>query len=78
MRSSPLPWIRPRSASKQAIGDISLYRRWALDHLRFADSAGALSGVRLELPIRSKSILGELSSRGYSVIDQRKSGFLAG
>jgi hypothetical protein len=72
VRSSPLPWIRPRSASKQSIGNISLYRRWSLDHLGFADSADALSKVRLALPVRSKRIVNELRSRGYPVIDRRK------
>jgi len=75
VRSSLLPWIRPRSASRHAIGDISIHRqRRTLDYLRFTDSAGALSGVRLVLPVRPQRIVDELRSRGYSVTDRRKEG----
>jgi hypothetical protein len=69
VRSSPLPWIRPRSASREAIGEICLRTMWPVYVLRFAESAGALAGVRVVLALRPNRILRELGSRGYSVID---------
>lgn len=68
VRSAPWPWIRPRSASRESVGEIRVRLMGSLHYLRFADCAGDLAGVRLVLPIRPNHILRELSSRGYSVI----------
>jgi hypothetical protein len=80
VRSSPTRWIRVRSASKNAVGEISFYERveiylpilhWRrLDNLRFEDPDSPFFGVSLMLPRRTR-IIEELRARGYSVIDRR-------
>jgi hypothetical protein len=80
VRSSPTRWIRARSASRDAVGEISFYERveihlpilhWRrLDNLRFEDPESAFFGVSLMLP-RRKQIIEELRARGYSVTDRR-------
>jgi hypothetical protein len=80
VRSSLTRWIRVRSASKNAVGEISFYERveiylpilhWhRLDNLRFEDPDSPFFGVSLMLPRRTR-IIEELRARGYSVIDRR-------
>jgi hypothetical protein len=80
MRSSPTGWIRARSASREAVGEISVYERTEirfsilrgrrLDDLRFEDPESPFSGVSLMLPRRTQ-IIEDLRARGYSVTDRR-------
>jgi hypothetical protein len=80
VRSSPARWIRARSASRQAVGNISVYERVEiripilrgrrLDDLRFEDPGSPFFGVSLMLPRRTQ-IIEDLRARGYSVTDRR-------
>jgi hypothetical protein len=80
VRSSPTRWIRARSASREAVGEISVYerveirlpipRRRRLDDLRFEDPGSPFFGVALMLPRRTQ-IIEDLRARGYSVTDRR-------
>jgi len=78
--SSPLAgwWIPERSVSKDAVGEISVFRRivvhlpvlrWhRVDVLRFGPGS-AFADVRLRVPQRRR-IADELRGRGYSVTDR--------
>jgi hypothetical protein len=80
VRSSPALWIRARSASRGAVGGISVYERvdiqlpilyWRrLDNLRFEDPDSPFFGVSLMLPRRTR-IIEELRARGDTVTDRR-------
>jgi hypothetical protein len=69
-----------RSASRAAVGEISVYQRieirlpifrWRrLAILRFEDPDSPFSGVSVGLPRRSQ-IIEDLRARGYSVTDRR-------
>ncbi|HYZ57874.1 MAG TPA: hypothetical protein VE733_30835 [Streptosporangiaceae bacterium] len=79
VRSSFFRWIVDRSASKDAVGEISVcdhlrinlplfyWRRLAV--VRFEDPTSALFGVSLVLPRRTQAI-DELRARGFSVTDR--------
>jgi hypothetical protein len=80
VRSSPSRWIRARSASREAVGEISVYERVEIrfpvlrgrrrDDLRFEDPGSPFFGVALMLPRRIR-IIEDLRARGYSVTDRR-------
>ena len=80
VRSSLARWIRARSASRGAVGEISVYERvdiqlpilrWRrLDNLRFEDPDSPFFGVSVMLPRRTR-IIEELCAHGYTVIDRR-------
>jgi hypothetical protein len=83
VRSSPIRWIRARSASREAAGEISVYERVEirlpilrgrrLDDLRFEDPGSPFFGVTLMLPTRMQ-IIEDLRARGYAVTDRRPAG----
>jgi hypothetical protein len=60
--------IRPAGYKK-----ISIQKNTVLDHLKITDSEGVPARVALDLPVRSRSIVKELRSRGYPVVDRRSS-----
>jgi hypothetical protein len=80
VRSSPTRWIRVRSASREAVGEISVYERTEIrfpilrgrrrDDVRFEDPDSPFFGVALMLP-RRQQIIEDLRARGYAVTDRR-------
>ncbi len=78
IRSSPLRWIRARSASRDAVGQISVHRWGPLDILKFADASSAFSSVVLVLPVCPTRIVKELREHGYTVTERRPARFPRG
>jgi hypothetical protein len=63
--------FRKRSCPKSEITDISLERLGPQNQLLFADVSGKLSDVSIVIIMRVRSVVGELSRRGYPVTDRR-------
>jgi hypothetical protein len=78
IRSALARWIPPRSASKEAVGDITVVEqvriglpalRWRrLEIVRFTDPASPFYGVSVMLS-RGDQIFEELRARGYAIRD---------
>jgi hypothetical protein len=62
---------REKTCPKSEITDISLERFGPQNRLLFEDAAGKMTDVTVVLAMRVRGVVGELRSRGYSVVDRR-------